>query len=333
VTVVIDDHLPRFLEMLVPVLQHLTRAGVAAEAITLLAATPSARTAWVDDLPDEFQDAVVEIHNPAERRRLAYLATTRRGRRLYLNRSLVDADQVVVLSGLGYHPWFGYTGGEVALFPALSDEATLKELSAEPGEAARQALAAEAVEAAWLLGVPFLVQIIEGPGDSVADVIAGPVESSAEGRRRLDARWRVGVEQPADTVIASVSGDPARQDFADLARAVHCAGKVVRGGGRIVLLTQANPGLAAAALLQQAEGPEQALAALHRQEPLNAAAQVWAGAARHAHVYLLSGLSAEATEELFATPLERAGQAQRLLAGGETCLVLEDAHKMFATID
>ena len=65
-----------------------------------------------------------EIHDPADRRKLAYLATTGAGRRVYLNRTLVDADFVIVLSGRDYDPLTGYAGAEVAVFPALSDEET-----------------------------------------------------------------------------------------------------------------------------------------------------------------------------------------------------------------
>ena len=70
---------------------------------------------------------------PADRRGLSYLATTRRGRRIYLNRTAVDADQLVLLTRRSYDCRMGYAGGEGALFPALSDEAARQ-------EAARQAL-------------------------------------------------------------------------------------------------------------------------------------------------------------------------------------------------
>ena len=53
----------------------------------------------IDELPDEFQDVRTEIHDPGKREALAYLATTRRGRRIYLNRTVVDADQSIVVAG------------------------------------------------------------------------------------------------------------------------------------------------------------------------------------------------------------------------------------------
>src|SRR5690349_23463352 len=38
--------------------------------------------------------------------------------------TLVDADQLVVLTRRGYDPVLGYGGAEAALYPALSDEET-----------------------------------------------------------------------------------------------------------------------------------------------------------------------------------------------------------------
>src|SRR5262249_7774663 len=151
-----------------------------------------------------------EVHDPADRQHLSYLATTRNGRRLYLNRTAVDADQLVVLAHRGYDPLLGYAGAEGALYPALSDEATRQEMRgrrslAAPGSKpwpARQG----AAEVAWLLGAPFLVQVIEGAGEDLVHVVAGLAETSGEGQRLLDLQWRVTVDQLADTVVASITG-------------------------------------------------------------------------------------------------------------------------------
>jgi hypothetical protein len=187
---------------------------------------------------------------------------------------------------------------------------------------------------AWLLGAPFLVQIVEGSGEEIVHVLAGLADSSGEGQQLLDARWRQTVSGPADTVIASVSGNPDRQDFLDLARALACAARVVQPNGRIVLVSQAAPRLGPGAeLLRQAQDPGRGLALLRQHTPRDmAAAFQWASAAERAQIYLLSGLPEQTAEELFAVPLEDAGQVQRLLSGGGSCLLLEDAHKALAVL-
>jgi hypothetical protein len=58
----------------------------------------------------------------------------------------------------------------------------------------------------------------------------------------------------------------------------------------------------------------------------------WAGAARHAHLTLLSALDDDTTESLFAAPLRGAAELQRLLDAAPSCLFLEDAHKALALL-
>jgi nickel-dependent lactate racemase len=339
VAVVIDEHLPHFVDLLTAVLEHVTGAGVAPAAITLVCPSSSPGQPWLEALPETFEDMHLEVHDPTDRRRLSYLATTKHGRRIYLNRTVVDADQVVVLAGRGYDPLLVHGGAEAALYPVLSNEATLQETGSRlsldaPGDGPSP-LGKEAAEVAWLLGAPFLVHIIEGAGDDVAHVVAGLADTSAEAQRLLYARWRVAVERPAETVVASVSGDPGRHNFADLARALGCAARVVQPGGRIVLLSRAAPALGpGAAILRQADDPGLAIEALRRLRPPDlAAAFLWARAVQQTHVYLLSGLDPEAAEELFTTPLDNAGQVQRLLGTEGSCLFLEDAHKIVAVTE
>ncbi len=338
VTVVVDEQLPQLPRLLVPLLEHVVAAGVAPEALTLLCPPSASRQPWLDELPDELEEVQLEVHDPADRKRLSYLATTAGGRRLYLNRTLVDADQVVVLSGRRYDPLLGYAGAEGAIYPGLADQATRAEAHAHvhltpPGDKPWPAQN-EAVETAWLLGAPFFVQVIEAAGDEVAHVVAGAAESSAAGRQLQDACWRQDVARAADLVVATVGGDPARQTFADLAAALDCAARVVRPGGRLVLLTAANPALGPGTdVLREAEEGSAALAKLRKHPTLETTPVVrWANAAAGARVYLLSGLPGETVEELSATPLENAGQVQRLIDTGGSCLFLGDAHKALAVV-
>ena len=278
------------------------------------------------------------MHDPSNRKQLAYLATMRRGRRLYLNRTAVDADQLVVLSGRGYDPLLGYSGAEGSLYPALSDEPTLQELATQLTIDAPAAVPwpvrQEAIEAAWLLGAPFFLQIIPGSADDMVHVVGGPADTSSEGQRLLDARWKLTVKEPAATVVAAIAGDPVRHEFSDLARALACAARVVRPDGRIIVLSTASPKLGPAdELLRQAETPEQALTLLRKHGPPNtAAAFLWASAASRAKIYLLGGIPAETVEEMFAVPLEHAGQVTRMLGADGTYLFLQDAHNALAIV-
>jgi nickel-dependent lactate racemase len=339
VTVVVDEKLPHLVDLLVPLLEHIGASGIPASAVTLLCPRSDSRQDWLEELPDSFQDVHCQMHAPGDRKQLRYLATTKRGRRLYLSSAAVDADQVVVLSGRGYDPRLGYSGAEGSLFPALSDEETLAQTNdslslAAPGEVTWP-LRAEASEAAWLLGAPFFVQVIPGEGEDIAAVVAGPAASSMKGEQELDVRWRRTVPNAVATVVATVSGDPLRLGFSEVAAAAACAARVVYEGGRIILLTRGAINLGSAGeLIRGVASPQQALALLHKQKPPDmAAGYFWASAAMRARIYLLSDVAGEVAEELFAVPLEHPRQVSRLLEEPGSVLILNDAHKMMVTTE
>jgi nickel-dependent lactate racemase len=337
VAVVVDEGLPGVAGLLVPLLEHITSAGVDPAALTLLLPPSADRHTWIDDLPEYLEEVHVEVHDPKDRRRLAYLATTAAGRRLYINRTLVDADQVVVLTERRYDLLLGYGGAEGALYPPLADEATRNELAGRlPAPAAGAndpwPVRREAAEVVWLLGQPFFVQCIAGVGDGIARVIAGAGDACREAERLLDKDWRQVVPEPADVVVASLSGDPSRHTFAELAAALASAAGVVRPEGRVVLLSAARPTLPPGAeVLRQHDEPQDALKELEAQPTLeNAPAIRWAQAACKARLSVLSGWEDDRTEELYATPLAGPAEAQRLVDAGRACLFLEDAHRVLA---
>lgn len=338
VAIVVDDRLPGVGKLLMPVLQHLSEAHISPAAVTLLCPPRSVAQPWLDDLSEEFEETRLEVHDPDDRRHLSYLASTRKGRRIYLNRTVVDADQVVVLSGRDYDPVLGYSGAETAIYPALSDAATrqdlLRNMTMNPPGREPWPVRREAAEVAWQLGAPFLVQVIEGADSDVLHVLAGPVESSGEGQRLLDARWHVEIAEPADVVLASISGDPARLSLDELARAFAAAARVVKANGRIVLVTAAQPELGPEAeILRNYENAAGLLYALKQNKvPGSETLFLWASAAQQAKLYLLSGLPDDAAEDMFTIPLDSPGQVQRLLTGQGRCLYLPDAHKTMAVV-
>jgi nickel-dependent lactate racemase len=338
VAIYVDEGISQLGKLLVPLLAHVRLANVQADAITLICAPPSSGQPWLDDLPDAFQDVHIEVHQPADRKKLAYLATTKQGRRVYLNRTAVDADQFVLLTRRRYDACVGYAGAETALYPGLSEEATIAELRGHfdrhvPG-AELNRIQAEARTVAWHLGAPFFVQLIEGTGDGLAHVVAGPLESSDAGQRLLDARWRVSFAQATDVVIASITGDPARQTLDDLARAYFSAARIVKPSGSIVLLTEIAPALGPGfETFRRHDDSAVALRVLMHEKPSDlAAAFMWATAANQARLYLLSGLASDVAEEIFTIPMQHAAQAQRLLTEEATCALLPDAHKALAVL-
>ncbi|OWK34740.1 lactate racemase domain-containing protein [Fimbriiglobus ruber] len=337
VTIVLDERLPHVADLLSGVIEHLGSAGIAPTAITVLVPHGGGRAGWVDELPDEFADIKLEVHDPEDRQKISYLATTKAGRRVYLNRTLVESDCVIVLTGRRYDPTFAYAGAEVALFPVLADPESLVEFvgrfTTDPPGEKLPATRREPAEVGKLLS-PFYLHVIEGAGDTIQAVLLGLSDSTAEGVRRQNARWRGTVEDRPDLVVAAVAGAPERTDFHALAAAVACAARVVQPDGRIVLLTTAAPPLEEGAeLLRRAGDPDKVDRLLQKRKPDDwPAAALWAFAARQASLFVASRWAEDVTEELFATPVASAAEVQRLIDAAERVLIIPDANKTMVEI-
>jgi nickel-dependent lactate racemase len=336
IVVVVDDRLPEPKVLVGELLHYLGEVGIVPECITLLSAAGS-RQQWVDDLPDVWQDVRTEIHDPTDRKRLSYLATTRQGRRLYLNRTLIDADQVVVLTGCRFDVRLGYVGGAASLFPAFSNSETLQQLADVPAtkKGGESPIESEAEEVAWLLGAPFFVQVVPGAVGSIMHVIGGTAATFAEAQKRCSDLWRFRIERMPHTIVVPLTAEPAIQDFPMIADAALNAARIVEPEGRIIILSQANPDLDDAwLLLRDTDNPAVAARRVQERQPAGGrVAQTWLEAAQRANLYLLSRLPDDVVEELFATPLQDARQVQRLVDAAPSCLVLPDAHMALTVLE
>src|SRR5271166_4086424 len=117
VAVAFDPTIPEAGTLLGVLSEILQQAGADPESLTVVLPA-GGRVELESSLPP---GASVVVHDPDDRTVLAYLATTKQGRRVYLNRHLTDADLVVPIGRIGFDPILGYAGPWSLLFPGLSD--------------------------------------------------------------------------------------------------------------------------------------------------------------------------------------------------------------------
>lgn len=337
IALVVDESLPHLPELIAGVLEYLASAGISPAAVTAVS-PPGADQPWLNDLPDALADLQTEVHQPDDRPRLSYLAASKDARPIYLNRTVVDADQSIVLSGRQYDPLLGRAGAAGLLYPGLADAAAMKNvvsrLSPQTDPGGAFPTEAEAVEVAWLLGSPFFVQVIEGDGDAIAVIVCGLKDAIPAGAEMQDAVWKSDAPARADTAIVTLTGDPARHDFAALARAAACGARAVKQDGTVILLSEADPDLGPAAdILRRCDDPPDAVKLLFQKKPADAGPAVqWAWAAGRAKLYLASEIRPTTVEEMFATPLTGPKDVQRLLDAPGTCLIVRDGHKSWVAL-
>ena len=166
------------------------QAGVQADDVTVVA-TPGGHGSLGGELPPGMG---YEVHDPRDSRRMAYLATTEEGRRIYLNRHLTDADVVVPVGRLGYDPVLGYRGPWSVVFPELSDQPTAaayrRRLAVDPPDLVTpKPRLDEPCEVSWLLGTQFHLGVVPG-ATGHAEVVAGLADAVRDqGIQAVDRLW------------------------------------------------------------------------------------------------------------------------------------------------
>jgi nickel-dependent lactate racemase len=278
-------------------------------------------------------------HDPTDDGRLAYLATTTAGNRVYLAREVVDADFVLPIGPVCFDSVLGHRGTSSVLYPGLSNTAAISrahglghdELGPEDQRALRQTID----EVGWLLGVQFALQVIPGVGGAVANVLAGASEAVLRrGQELLDETWRVTLDERIDFVIIAVEADEAGHGWSQLGAALETARRLVEKDGRILVLSQLDspltPGLE---LLQASRTPRDALQPLRQSTPedLVEATQI-AKAVDWAKVYLLSNLEDALAEDLFAVPLGNEQEAARLIESADRMAVIASAQHVYGDV-
>jgi nickel-dependent lactate racemase len=349
VAILIQEDMNSLPVLLQALLLHIFLAGIKPENVTLLVPSrghpaSSQRSSsfdlpsWLANLPDQFQACKVEEHR-YEASHIAYLANTRQGRRIYLNRTLVDADQIIILSPVRFDPIFGVATGLAYLFPTFSDEATRQELLqsslsriGSQGDHAEKtpAIWQEALAVGWLLGMPFVIAVLEGSGDDVLAVWSGGAEAV---RQEADARLRearqFSLSAEVDLVIGTIGSLPEHQSFVQVAAAAARASRVTRSDGAVAILSEVRPELPRGAeTMQHAPDPSSGLSRL-RQDPRADWISWWqlATALEKNKLYLHSQIPAQTLEDLWIIPIEKMSQVQNLINQARTLAIIEDLHR------
>jgi nickel-dependent lactate racemase len=292
------------------ILEELAGAGVGADSVRVLTHRPL-------NEEESRGRAVAEgmlwtVHDPSDRENLAYLATTKAGRRIYLNRHLVDADVVVAAGRIGFEPGGTTRVPSDVIDPGLSDDPA--RLLGEQAEDER--------EVDWLLGSRFHVGVIAGVGGA-AEVLAGDAAAVGRiGRERLRALWHFEAEERAEVVVVGLGRPGQTVGWKDLGVALTRARGLIKRGGKIVVLSDLaeSPG-PLVALLSESNDPIEAYHAMPRGEPAEDAlvASQLMKAVESGKVYLSSRLEEGIVEGLNMIALGSVNEAKRVVELSESC--------------
>jgi hypothetical protein len=339
VVVAIDPTIPQPRSVLEALGQVFEVAKIELGSLIVLASTHAPGIPDVA-LPETPQ---IVVHDPDDRAGLAYLATTKQGRRVYLNRLLTDADVVVPVGRLGFDSDLEYRGPWSALFPDLSDRDTMRTLrdrypgsSGSGANGQARARLDESLEVSWLLGTQFHIGLLPAATGFLEAVAGRDTTVRDRGIASLERHWRFRSPARAEVVVAGVGRPGAAATLEDLAHALTTATRLVQHGGKIVVLSRASGPIGPALRrLIDADDPKNAAASLRGLEGADdyPIAHRLARALAWADLFVYSALEPQVVEDLSIVALERPEQARRLVANSGSSSFVSQAELTIAEVD
>jgi nickel-dependent lactate racemase len=337
VVLAMDCGVPQAAPVVAAIIGTLIDAGVEADGISVLQSPAGAETA--EENPCRLLSKTVQkrttllVHDPADRRQLAYLAADDAGEAILIHRALHEADLILPVGCLRGAGSAGYFGIHTALYPTFSDVKTLQRfrgLGSLGGGPRKKELTARVDHVGWLLGINLTVQVVPAAGEEALHVLAGRSDSvRRRGRELYHAAWDWPVRNRASLVIAAIDGR-GEQTWENVGRALRVARRFAEDDGAIAVCCDlaVPPGPA----LQQLAGGETREAALRRlakQRPVDAlpAAQLAAALERN-KIYFLSRLDPSVVEDLDMVPIENAEELVRLARQHRSCLLIPNAPRV-----
>ncbi len=343
IAIVLDRFTPGGADIIAGVWVAFEQAGVAPTDVTILQPAdyhPGKLSDPRSGLPPAVQrDMAWEVHDPVSGSKVAYLAATTSGERVYLSRSLIDADTSITIGSVGFDPVLGYRGTNSVLFPGLSTPETfarfMGEGHAELGPDESRPIRQMIDEISWLLGNQFTLQILPTVRGRAAAVIGGMNEPVLRaGIKQLNSAWRITAEERYANVVVTIDEDDAGTRWSHVASAIDVARRLVQREGRIIVLSDlAAPPDMGVRMLAESRAPKEILKRVREVAPpdMLAATQI-AQALDWANVSLLSKLDVDTVESLFMLPLKNAEDAQRLLATLNEGLAIPGAQRAYGEV-
>ena len=256
VAIVVDDATratPSYL-MVPPLLDELAKAGVKEEDMTVIFACGTHRALRPDEMEklvgEETLERVEAVSHDCMSEDNVYLAKTRFGTKVYVNKVFAEADVRILTGDVGLHYYAGYGGGRKSVLPGVSgaetiqhNHAMLLDAKARTGLLQGNPVHEDMLEAAKLAKVDFVLNIVVNSKQELVRAFAGDLEQAFyEGVKLVDEMYKVPIERRADVVIVSPGGHPLDIDLYQAYKAVDGALEAVKRGGVIVLVAECPEG-------------------------------------------------------------------------------------------
>jgi nickel-dependent lactate racemase len=250
-------------EVYLPLLvERLNRAGIADGSIEIVIALGIHRKQTAREhekiLGPLFGRITVSDHDCDDPGKLVWLGRTSGGIEVEVNRTVAEADRLILTGTIGFHYFAGFGGGRKSILPGVASRKSCMASHfavLNPGEGSgRNSRAASGI----LDGNPVHQAMVEGCAmadpDCILNTILSPDkriiaafggdwrEAFAAGCRYYAERFTFPLDRLADLVVVSCGGFPKDINFIQAHKAMEYGSRALRDGGVMVLLAECRDG-------------------------------------------------------------------------------------------
>lgn len=197
-------------------------------------------------------------HDPRDLMQLVRFNKTSNGDPVELNRALIEHDHVIIIGGVTFHYFAGFTGGRKLICPGLASSRTVSEThklafdcetlsrrdGVETGKLDGNAVNEAFTEAVEKIAPAFAINTIVNDTGNIIDLFCGNWRTSH--RTACDSyaeRHTIRITEKRDLLIVSCGGLPFDINLIQAHKALEAASHACNDGGTIVFLAKCDDGL------------------------------------------------------------------------------------------
>lgn len=259
VVILVDDHTRSTptAAILPMVIQQLSNGGLPDRDIQIMFARGTHRSLTQKEVTAKLGPGVKERfqvfqHDCHAEEDMVFVGMTGLGTPVWVNRLVAEADRRIGIGHIGPSPYAGYSGGGKLMVPGVSSIDTINfnhsfvptvfRRTDRIGETIDLVTRQDLDEAAAMVGLDMVLDVVLGRNEAVVKAFAGPPDA-VFGTGLPFARRVHEVQIPAKADIVITSGNPYSIDLYQAMRAVEYADTVVCEGGAIVLVADCPEGI------------------------------------------------------------------------------------------
>lgn len=234
-------------------LRELSEAQVRDEDITVVFALGSHRVHTQEEqmrlVGREVFDRVRCVD--AAKEGFVHVGVTRAGTPVDIDPVVAGADVRICVGNIEFHYFAGYSGGAKAIMPGVSTRDAIQKNhskmvldAARAGNLLENPLRQDIEEAAAMVGVDFILNVVLDEEKKIVKAVAGDLRRAHEaGCAFLDQLYKIRIPARADIVVTTPGGFPKDINLYQAQKALDNAKHAVRDGGIIILAASCREGL------------------------------------------------------------------------------------------